>query len=128
MCSYADTLSDGGDSDFDAGDASNVVRLPDWQDRRARHLRDAVVAAVAMADFAASCRLRSLGSSRCLDIDEFATIIIPSRSRDFLFLLRMRCGPRILLGTDDMGMLVDFVRQYVLARIDRDPVLREGLQ
>ena len=114
--------------DYDVLGESNNIRLPDWRYVRARRLKHAIVDAIAAMDFEASCRLRPLGSSTCIDIDEFAAIIIPSGSRDFLFLLRMRRGPRILLSTDDMDMLVDFVRQYAWARIGQDPVLRGFLQ
>ena len=111
-------------SKADTAVPSNIIKLPDWQDIRAWHLKSAIVEAVAEVDSEVVCRMKPLGSSRRIDIDDFAAIIMPIGSRDLLFLLRMKCGPRILLSTDDMDMMVDFVRQYVWARVGQDPVLQ----
>ena len=131
MDGFYDCATGGLHSWLDEADAavpSNIIKLPDWQDLRARRLRAAIADAITTIGFETVCRLRLLGTSRYIEIDEFAAVVIPTNSRDFLFLLRMTHGPEILLITDDMDMMVDFVRQYAWACIVQDPVLECILQ
>lgn len=131
MDGFYDCATGGLHSGLDEADAavpSNIIKLPDWQDLRARRLRAAIADAITTIGFETVCRLRLLGTSRYIEIDEFAAVVIPTNSRDFLFLLRMTHGPEILLITDDMDMMVDFVRQYAWACIVQDPVLECILQ
>ena len=109
------------------GSGADVIELPVAQHVRVRLLTRAIFAALEPLGFPALCRFICRGPFRCLQIDRCAVVIFAPESRDLLFLLRMRCGPRVLLVTEDIDMIADFARQYACARINGNPALMDLL-
>ena len=67
------------------------------------------------------------GSCRRFPIDEYASVILPASCKELLFQLQMRVGPKVLLVTDDIAVMSDFVRQYAQARMHGHKDLRAVL-
>ena len=64
------------------------------------------------------------GSCRRFTIDEYASVILPASCNELIFQLHMRVGPKVLLVTDDIAVMSDFVRQYAQARMHGHKDLR----
>lgn len=107
--------------------AANVVDLPHRDMARTRLLVRALLNVLESLNFLDQFRVIDCGRSQRIEIDVLATILIPAGSREFLFELKMRHGPRTLLATDDYELMADFVRQYVHARLGENAELRELL-
>jgi hypothetical protein len=115
----------------DAGDAivtAEIIEFPGRQIARERLLASAVIAALTGLECRLGLQLVECGPLRSLRIDAYAVIDIPTGSKDFRFRLQVNSGGHILLVTDDVAMIADFARQYVLARIKNHAVLQELLQ
>lgn len=107
--------------------SAEIIDLPGREAARVRLLANSIVDVLEGLAFLDAFRVVDCGQSQRIEVDAFAAVMLPAASRDLLFELRTNAGPRILLVTDDQGMMVDFVRQYVRARIDNDPALQECL-
>jgi hypothetical protein len=104
--------------------SATVIELPGQAGARRRLLASSILCALEDLGISDRFRVIECGPFQRVEIDGFAAVIMPCASPDFQFELRMNTGPRVLLITDDIAMMVDFVRQDGHARIGNSPALQ----
>jgi hypothetical protein len=111
----------------DGGTSAILIDLPHRDMARRRLLTRAIADVLEAFDYLNYFRVIESPCSWRIEIDKYATIRNSDGRSDFLFELRMRHGPSVLLVTDDRDMMVDFSRQYVHAQITGNADIRKIL-
>ena len=109
---------------------AKILRFPDNRVAKLRRLVRAVKDSFTSGDGARLCGLDlfsfSMGPGGYdLRVDDYACIDLFPGSPDYRFTISMRDGTRTLLVTADPIMMADFLRQYILARIECHLELQE---
>jgi len=109
-----------------ARDASGIqIEFSTIRDCRAELVRKNLVKV--LEELGCDCKTHHyirFGSCRRFPIDDYASVILPGSCNELLFQLQMRVGPRVLLVTDEITVMSDFVSQYALARMHGNKDLR----
>jgi hypothetical protein len=111
---------------------STIIVFPDSRDVMIRRLARAFEDSFSSSDRKKFCGFDLFsfpmglgGHSLC--IDDHACIDLVPGSPDYRFTLSTRNGEQVLLVTTDARLMADFVRQYLLARIECRPELEVQL-
>lgn len=106
---------------------ATVLAFPVRGAFRMRRVAAALRAALADLDPACGDGMEADLDAGRLWLDRCAAIDVCPTSQDLSFVLFMASGEQVLLTTDDVEMMTDFVLQYVHARLNDHAVLRECL-
>lgn len=109
-------------SDLQIVAGCDIIAFPSGPSASLRRLALELANSVGSGSDASGCELRGFCGNiepegRTLRIDAHAVVEILPGSRDYRFVIRLNEGAHCFLLTDDLFMMADFVRQYVLAKV-----------